>query len=84
MQTADEIIARVKQLPVDERRRVAEALRDMDSAEATAEHTRKREAKGPYSRSLELAGTMHSDFMDLSTDKNKHMAAVIAEQHARR
>jgi hypothetical protein len=34
--------------------------------------------QGPYGMSLALAGTMHSDFTDVSTDKYKHVAEACA------
>ena len=36
--------------------------------------------QGPYARSLALAGTMHSDFTDVSTDKYKHVAEACADR----
>ena len=36
---------------------------------------------GRYARLLALAGTMHSDYTDVSTDKYKHLAEIYADNH---
>jgi hypothetical protein len=36
--------------------------------------------QGPYAMSLALAGTMHSDLTDVSTDKYKHVAEACADR----
>jgi len=74
MQTADEILAHAKRLPPDERRRVAEELLaeldETEGEEAVAPE------KGPYRRWLDAAGSVSSDYSDVSTDKYKHVAAA--------
>jgi hypothetical protein len=34
--------------------------------------------EGPYTRSLALAGTIRTDFTDVSADKYKHLAEAYA------
>lgn len=37
--------------------------------------------KGPYARWLEAAGSVRSDFIDLSTDEYQHVAAASVHGH---
>jgi hypothetical protein len=79
MRTADDILELAKRLTVDERRRIAEELlRDVDESEVGDTAT---PDKGPYARWLDAAGTVRSDFNDLSTDKYKHVAAASMHEH---
>lgn len=78
MRTADEILKQAKHLSPEERRRIAEELLDeldrSDSSKAQPD-------EGPYAQWLKAAGTVHSDFADLSTDKYKHVAAASLDGH---
>lgn len=79
MRTADEILQQAMRLPPDERRRVAEELLDdLDQSEGS-EAT--KPGKGPYARWLAAAGSVRSEFSDLSTDKYKHVAASSLDGH---
>ncbi len=78
MRTADEILEQAKRLSPEERRRVAEELLD------ELDHTRVNDAQpdeGPYARWLDAAGSVRSDFSDLSTDKYEHVAAASLHGH---
>jgi len=70
MDAVEDLAQQAKQLPPQERRRLIDeieaSLDEQEAAEGPADR--------PYSRSLALAGTVHSDFTDLSTDKYKHVA----------
>jgi hypothetical protein len=41
----------------------------------------KSERPGPYAMSLALAGTAHSNYTDVSTDKYRHLAEIYADRH---
>lgn len=78
MRTADEILDQARRLSPEERRRVAEELLDeLDRSQAEDAPP----GKGPYARWLDAAGSMRSDFSDLSTDKYKHVAAASLDRH---
>jgi glycine cleavage system aminomethyltransferase T len=78
MRTADEILAQAKQLSPEERRRVAEELLDeLDRSLAEGAQP----GKGPYGPWLDAAGSVRSDFTDLSTDKYQHVAAASLHGH---
>ena len=78
-QTAEEILEQAKRLSPDERRRVAEELlAELDQGEAGEA---KIPDEGPYAQWLEAAGSVRSDFSDLSTDKYEHVAAASLHGH---
>lgn len=78
MRTADEILEQAKHLSPEERRRVAEELLDeFDRFQADEAQP----GKGPYGRWLDAAGSVRSDFADLSTDKYQHVAAASLQGH---
>ena len=77
MDSVEALIERARQLPRADRQRVIKAVEDSLGEETTITSGT---AEGPYERSLALAGTMHTDFTDVSTDKYKHLAAVYASQ----
>lgn len=79
MQTAEEILEQAKRLSPDERRRVAEELlAELDQGEAGKAQI---PDEGPYAQWLEAAGSVRSDFSDLSTDKYKHVAVASLHGH---
>jgi hypothetical protein len=78
MRTAEDILEQAKQLSPEERRRVAEELLDeLDRAPVDDAQP----GKGPYARWLDAAGSVRSEFTDLSTDKYKHVAAASLHGH---
>ncbi|MCZ7583785.1 MAG: hypothetical protein M5R36_10850 [Deltaproteobacteria bacterium] len=80
MRTADEILKQAKRLSPEERRRVAEELLDeLDHTAGVSEEARPNE--GPYSRWLKAAGSVRSEFKDLSTDKYKHVGTASLHGH---
>ena len=44
--------------------------------------SKRRSVAISYARTLAAAGTVHSDFSDLSSDKYKHVAAAVAGRPA--
>lgn len=70
----DDLVELAKSLSAEERRRLLDEIeRSLTEEEARAAPP----AAGPYSRSLKLAGSVHSDFADLSSDKYTHVAASV-------
>lgn len=78
MRTAEEILEQAKQLSPEERRRVAEELLD-DLDRSLADEA--QPGKGPYGQWLDAAGSVRSEFTDLSTDKYEHVAASSLHGH---
>ena len=76
MQTLDQILELVLELPAAARRRLVQRLDELERAELSA-------APAPedrqYSALLAMAGTADSEFTDLSTDKYRHIGDAIAE-----
>ena len=73
MQSVEEILEAARRLPAPERRRLIEELGNGGGPE-TAEARR----KAALDRFIARAGTGHSDFTDVSENKNKHLADVYA------
>src|SRR6266851_6496597 len=83
MRKIDEILEESKLLSVKKRQLLVEDLEDLeDSSEELEEPSKAKKSPpdGPYARTLAAAGTVHSDFDDLSTDKYKHVAAAADDQ----
>jgi hypothetical protein len=77
MWTLDEILEMVRKLSADDRQRVA------DEIEAITEVNCEPDVDGPYSALIALAGTIHSDDQDLSTNKYTRLGGAIAEHKKR-
>jgi len=75
MQTIEAILEAARRLSEGERRRLVEALQG-NAREAPIEEQR-RDALSSW---LGLAGTFHSDFTDVSTEKYKHLPDVYADE----
>jgi hypothetical protein len=74
----EELLEHAKHLPPRERRRLAERLlADLDEEDEAAPVDAQLKA---LDRFLELAGTGHSDFTDVSSDKYKHLADVYTDE----
>jgi len=82
MRKIDEILEQAKRLSLKERQRLIEELEDLEDSSELQESSRAKKSppQGPYARTLAAAGTVHSDFDDLSTDKYKHIAAAADDQ----
>lgn len=77
MQTVEEIIEQVRRLSRQDRQRLVEQLEELLGEEQAAMSAL---PEGPYAQSLALAGTAHTDFTDVSTDKYKHLAEAYADR----
>ena len=76
MRKVDDIIEQAKRLTPDERRRLVEALEEVDEP-AEMEQSKRLAA---FDRFLARGGKGHSDFRDVSRDKYKHLAEVYADK----
>ena len=74
MRTLDEILEMARKLPAEDRQRL------LDELEAIGEESPVPPSDGPYSALLAIAGTIHSEYKDLSTGKYEHLAAALEEQ----
>ncbi len=75
MRTVDEIVEQAKRLPINERRELRERLEELEAEGEEGELVAER----PYAGWLAAAGSMHSDFTDVSENKCKHVADAIWE-----
>lgn len=75
MKTIAEIVEAARRLSDDERKRLVEALQGNGRQEPIDEQ--RRDAMSSW---LGLAGTFHSAFTDVSTEKYKHLADVYADE----
>jgi hypothetical protein len=81
MRNVHELAEQAKQLSVEERRQLIEELvRDLAPAQPPSEDAR----RAGLEAWLALAGTIHSDYADVSTDKYKHLAEIYADNHDRK
>jgi len=81
MRSVRDLAEQAKQLSVDERRQLIEELvRDLTPAEPAPEEAR----RAGLETWLALAGTGHSDYTDVATDKYKHLAEIYADNHDRK
>jgi hypothetical protein len=81
MRSVRDLADQAKQLSVEERRQLIEELvRDLAPAEPPSAEAR----QAGLERWLALAGTGHSDYTDVSTDKYKHLAEIYADNHDRK
>jgi hypothetical protein len=84
MEKLERIIEQARRLsPRDQRKLIAALNRSRADGKIRPRQSRKRvaSAKGPYAALLELAGTAHSDYHDVSSDKYKHLAEIYADLH---
>jgi len=77
MPTVEELLEQAKHLPPKDRRRLIAELEDSiaDQAEAPGEAPRRSRGLAMF---IAMAGTAHSDFTDVSTNKGKHLAEIYA------
>jgi hypothetical protein len=76
MDKVADILNAAQKLSPDERRRLIielDTLASQDSATAL-------QSGGPYAALRALAGTIHSDFQDLSTDKYAHVGTAAGAE----
>ena len=79
MRTVDDLLEQAKLLPPQSRKELRDKLDESLGAEerpaaGTAD-------EGPYASLLQLAGTAHSKYPDVSVHKNKHLAEIYAGKH---
>jgi hypothetical protein len=74
MPTLEELLEQAKHLPPKDRRRLIAELEDSIAEPAEAPPRRSR----GLAMFIAMAGTAHSDFTDVSTNKGKHLAEIYA------
>ena len=85
MTSTKKIIEEIRRLSARDRRIVIKHLEQLKSKPGTG--TRRRPAvrrartDRPYAALIELAGTAHGDFDDVSADKYRHLASAYANTH---
>ena len=72
-----ELLAAAGKLPAGERRRLLKRL-EASFSEDKACHTRARRS---YSALLALSGTAHTNFPDVSENKERHLGEIYADDH---
>jgi hypothetical protein len=80
MNAVEKLLKRARRLPPGERRQLVARLERSLSRERGS--ARKRSLKGPYTRSLALAGTVHTFFLDVSSNKYRHVGEAVAARRA--
>jgi hypothetical protein len=78
MRSVDDILKQANGLSPKERRKLIDSLEEGLSDEQATDPEAARLAG--LARWLSRAGTGHSDFTDVSSDKYKHLAAVYADE----
>ncbi len=88
MNRLERIIEDAQRLPANDRRKLVaaltKALRDGDGKMKPAKRPRataKSQRPKPYAALLDVAGTAHSRYHDVSTDKYKHLAEIYYDRH---
>ena len=76
MQTVEEILEAAERLPENERERLIEKLANRRKPDRET-GARRRAAMEDW---LAMAGTVDSDFIDVSTNKGKHLAEIYADK----
>ena len=78
MLTIEELVEQAKHLPPPDRRRLIDELEDSLATQPEApEETPGRRSRG-LAMFIAMAGTAHSAFTDVSTNKGKHLAEIYA------
>jgi len=76
MSAVEKLLEQARRLSPSERRRLVARLERSLSREPA--RPRRSAAEGPYTRSLALAGTVHTSFRDVSSNKYRHVAEAAA------
>ena len=76
MSALEKLLEQARRLPPKERRQLVARLERSLSREPTG--PRRCFPEGPYARSLELAGTVHTSFRDVSSNKYRHVGEAAA------
>jgi hypothetical protein len=76
MSAVEKLLEQARRLSPSERRRLLARLERSLSRKPA--RPRRSGAEGPYTRSLALAGTVHTRFRDVSSSKYRHVAEAAA------
>jgi hypothetical protein len=84
MASTKRLIEEIRRLSARDRRVVIkhlEQLKATPSMRTGRAVARQKQRARPYAALLELAGRAHSNEVDVSTDKYRHLAATYADNH---
>ena len=76
MGAVEKLLEQARRLSPNERRRLVARLERSLSREPAG--SKRSPAEDPYTRSLALAGTVHTRFRDVSSNKYRHTAEAAA------
>jgi len=76
MSAVEKLLEQARRLSPSERRRLVARLEGSLLHEPTG--ASRRSPEGPYVRSLVLAGTVHTSFRDVSSNKYRHVGEAAA------
>lgn len=78
MRMVEKLAEQVRRLPVVERRQLLRLIEEsLDVEDPAADDVSPRDL---YTHTLALAGSMHADATDVSTDKYRHLADALADR----
>ncbi len=80
MRTLHHLLEEAKRLPFEDRKRLIEQLEALDGPDEQDTTEAEQQAE-PYRHTLALAGTMHAEATDVSSDKYQHLADIYADDH---
>ncbi len=82
MRTVEEILEAAEHLSPRDQRRLLKKLEDSLARQAeTKRRAKVKRRKDGLAIFIAMAGTAHSDYADVSTDKYKHLAEIYADNH---
>jgi len=75
--TLQQILEQVRSLPRGQRRKLADALlAEIESCDLQKSEKQRMAALDKF---LEMGGSVHTDFTDVSSDKYRHLADIYAD-----
>jgi hypothetical protein len=81
MSAVENLLEQAGRLSARERRRLVDRLEHSLLREVAG--IRRTSARRPYARSLALAGTVHTNFSDVSSNKYRHVGEAVARRYGR-
>lgn len=82
MSAVEKLLHQAERLSPRERRQFVDRLER--SLLRDAKGPRRTSTKDPYAQSLALAGTVHTSFTDVSSDKYRHVAEAVGPRRSSR
>ncbi len=81
MRTVEEILEDVQHLSPRDIKRLMDRLEDLAEGESDESAAAEAARLAALDSFIELAGTAHTDYTDVSSDKYKHLAEIYADTH---